>query len=118
MKVVKSNRELSVEETFFHAMAPGKLRMKDIIGTAIEIDTWAIVDDGVADEEGNYKEKLILSIRDTAGTGYSSNSPTFIKDFEKMESLFDSMGKKLDKVLVIGGTSKNGREFVDCSYPM
>lgn len=118
MKILRSNRELSVEETFFHAMAPGKMKMKDMSGTEIDIDTWAIVDDGSTAEDGTYKEKMILSIRDKGGAGYSTNSPTFIKDFEKMESLFSSMGRELDKVLVIMGTSKSGREFVDCSYPM
>ena len=92
----------------------GVKKISDVTGQVIEIAAWlkyADLDHTSGEEEP--KEQVILSLLSTDGESFATNSPTFIGDFDKMISLFEG---DLQKVEVISGTSKNGRQFVTCKY--
>lgn len=112
MTIIKSNKELSVKERYMLTMSPKIGKMRDVVGQRVEVDTYAIYTDN--DKDGN--EQTILSIMTGDGDVFATNSPTFIRDFEQLVSMFEDCGESVEAIEVINGTSKAGREFITCAY--
>ena len=116
MRIIEASKEdLTKKELYLLTMSPEIQKISDVIGQVIDIDAWLKYADSdhKAEESGEEKEQIILSLLSPEGESFATNSPTFIKDFEKMLSLFAGDLKRIE---VIAGTSKNGRQFVTCKY--
>lgn len=115
MRIIEASKtDLTKKELYLLTMSPEIQKISDVTGQVIEIAAWlkyADLDHTSGEEEP--KEQVILSLLSTDGESFATNSPTFIGDFDKMISLFEG---DLQKVEVISGTSKNGRQFVTCKY--
>lgn len=107
----KADNEYTAKERFMLTLRPDTQRMKDAKGSELEIAAWMLYSDVNADG----KEQEILSILTTEQETYATNSATFKRDFLNMWDAFSQSGETLEKVAVIGGTSKSGREFITCT---
>lgn len=113
MKIVDSSENLTPKEIYSLTMSPKYRKMKDAIGSRIEIEAWASYED-VNKKTGEIQE--ILAIMTPDGEIFATNSPTFKEDFFQMQGLFRDMGETVHAISVISGTSKAGREFISCAY--
>lgn len=113
MKIINSSENLTPKEIYSLTSSPKIRRMKDSIGSRIEIGAWAFYED-VNRKTGEIQE--VLSIMTPDGEIFATNSPTFKEDFLQMQDLFRDMGETVHAISVISGTSKAGREFISCAY--
>lgn len=113
MKIVNSSANLTPKEIYSLTMSPKTQKMKDVIGSRIEIGAWAAYED-VNKKTGELQE--VLAIMTPEGEIFATNSPTFKEDFFQMQELFQNMGEIVHSISVISGISKAGREFISCAY--
>lgn len=57
-----------------------------------------------------------VAIMDKDGVVYSSASPTFIRDFDRMIAIFSEFDEVVHTIEVVSGTSRNGRNYLTCRY--
>lgn len=113
MKIIDSSENLTPKEIYNLTMSPKTGKMKDAIGSRIEIGAWAVYED-LNKKTGEIQEVLAITTPD--GEIFATNSPTFKEDFFQMWELFRDMGETVHTISVISGTSKAGREFISCAY--
>ena len=113
MKIINSSENLTPKEIYNLTMSPKTQKMKDAIGSRIEIGAWAEYED-VDKKTGELHE--VLAIMTPEGETFATNSLTFKEDFFKMQDLFSNMGETVHAISVISGTSKANREFISCAY--
>ena len=113
MKITHSSENLAPKEIYSLTMSPKTQKMKDAIGSRIEIGAWASYED-VNKKTGELQE--VLAIMTPEGEIFATNSPTFKEDFFQMQELFQNMGETVHAISVVSGTSKAGREFISCAY--
>ena len=110
MTILKSYPEtLSKKDLYNLTMCPKTQKMTTAKGSILEVAAWCLYDD--VDKEGEVRR--VLSIQTPEGEIFATNSATFQDDFQRMVDLFDGVVSAIE---VISGTSKGGREFIDCSY--
>lgn len=85
--------------------APGDNLQKHV-GDVISVKEWCFFKDG--DSEGRQRE--ILAIVSMENKIYRTISPTFRRSFDDIVSNFFER----PVISVIAGTSKSGRDFIDC----
>lgn len=108
MKIIKESRDFTKKEKY--NMTKGA-----------EIQTIGNLEDGTMfepngfmlfeDEKQDGTKVEILSIIDTDGRVYCSQSPTFKRSFEDITEIMEDENFTIKK---ISGTTKAGREYVDC----
>ena len=113
MKIINSSENLTPKEIYSLTMSPKTQKMKDALGSRIEIGAWASYED-VNKKTGELQE--VLAIMTPEGEIFATNSPTFKEDFFQMLDLFNQMGETVHAISVISGTSKAGRDFISCAY--
>lgn len=113
MKILMTNRELSILERYSMTRDAKIQRMRDAIGSRLEIDAVCLYED--EDKDGKTQE--LLSIKTTDGEIFATNSTTFIREFKAIMELFEGCEESLKAITVISGVSKGGREFITVSNP-
>lgn len=112
MEILRTSHDLTPVEVYNLVMTPEAGRMRDHQGERVELSAWCIYMDG--DHNGEVQKLLAVNTPD--GQTLTTNSPTFIDDFERMVDLFISFGQTVPALIVISGKSKAGREFITCKY--
>lgn len=102
--------ELTKKHIYALTMSPKIGRMKDAKGSQLDVAAWCIYED--ADKDGEVRQ--VLSIATPEDEVLATNSMTFMTDFLSMVELFGPGG--VDRIEIISGMSKNGREYITCSY--
>lgn len=107
MEIINASRTLDKREIY--ALTRGQnISLKDVEdGVEITPDVWALYTDTNA--KGNEVE--ILSVKDSGGDIFTTNSPTFKDEFEYIANL---MSGEEYAVRVIKRQSKAGRTFITC----
>lgn len=109
MTITKISKELNKKELYKMTMDAGIKKMKDFVGSSIDVYAYCIFTDFNSKDE---KEVEVLSVMDTDGSVYATNSATFKKDFLDIAALME--GEDFS-VGVTSGTSNAGREFITCT---
>lgn len=109
MTITKISKELNKKELYKMTMDAGIKKMKDYVGSSIDVYAYCIYTDFNSKDE---KDVEVLSVMDTDGSVFATNSATFKKDFLNIVTLMD--GEDFS-VGVTSGTSKAGREFITCT---
>lgn len=109
MTITKISKELSKKEQYKMTMDAGIKKMKDFVGASIDVYAYCVYKDFNSKDN---KEVEVLSVMDTDGAVYATNSATFKKDFMNIAALME--GEDFS-VGVTSGTSKAGREFITCT---
>lgn len=109
MTITKISKELNKKELYKMTMDAGIKKMKDFVGSSIDVYAYCVYTDFNSKDN---KEVEVLSVMDTDGAVYATNSATFKKDFMNIATLME--GEDFS-VGVTSGTSKAGREFITCT---
>lgn len=107
MEIKEQSRQFDKREVY--KLTRGQsINMKDAIGTAFEPDGYILY------EEENSKGELveILAVLSKQGSVYSTMSATFKREFKYLWDLMDGDSFTL---AVIGGVTKNNRDYVSCT---
>ena len=107
MRVIKSSGNMDKKAMFNMTEGGTSNKVSDAIGEVLHIDSWVMYET----EDSKGQPVTALSILEKDGLIYATISETFIKKFVKILDYME--GEDFD-VKVIGGTSKNERQFVDC----
>lgn len=110
MRIIEKSREMKKSEIFKMTKDPAIQKMSDNVGLKIEVESWLIY----SDLNSKGEEQTILSIADKEGNIYATNSATFREQFFDICDMLE--GEPVDVVEVVSGVSKNGREYITCSY--
>ena len=111
MQITKSYPEtLSKKQSYDLTMSPKTQKMSSAKGSKLEVAAWAVYED--ADRNGELRR--VLAIQTADGEIFATNSSTFQSDFLAMADLFGPGG--VDRIEVISGQSKAGREYITCAY--
>lgn len=104
MQIINSTEGLSKKDIYAMTHGTGMKKMSDNEGAVIPVAKFVTYAD--VNKDGELVE--ILSIMDDKGNVYATNSPTAMKEFEFIRTL---MGDDPFAVVVVKGTSKNGRIY-------
>lgn len=113
INVTRTSANLDKTQQYFLTLAPNVKKMTDKSGEVIAVDAFCIYEDTSVTKSGEEKTQTILSIKTPDNNVYGTNSMTFIKSFVDMMDFFNDDVKY---ILVDCGTSKNGREFIQCVF--
>lgn len=103
-----SSKELNKVEAYMMTASNQGTSMKDVPDNAeITVKIWALVE-RTNEDTGETLE--LLSIFD-GQTVYVAQSKTFIKSFEEIANIMADDNYKIRK---ISGTTRSGREYIDC----
>lgn len=111
MVVINKSAEFTPEELYKMVLAPNGEKMTNHVGEVISCEKYVVYED----VDGNGEVRKVMSICD-GETVYATNSPTFIRDFERIRGLMESLDTVPHHVRIERGTSKNGRNFISCVY--
>lgn len=106
----KSANVVSAFDLYKLVQSPERKKMTDIKGQTIELDKWVLYTE--PDKDG--KEMSMLSISTVDGNTYCTNSATFCRSFESAVATFAQFGEEFHSIQIVTGTSKNGRDYIDC----
>ena len=113
INVIRTSKDLNKTQQYFLTLAPNVQKMSDKAGEIIKVEAFCIYEDVSTTKNGEEKTSTVLSIKTPDNKVYGTNSMTFIKSFTDMIDFFDG---DVNYILVDSGTSKNGREFIQCVY--
>ena len=113
INVIRTSKDLNKTQQYFLTLAPNVQKMSDKAGEIIKVEAWCVYEDVSTTKNGEEKTSTVLSIKTPDNNVYGTNSMTFIKSFTDMVDFFEG---EVNYILVDSGTSKNGREFIQCVY--
>ena len=112
MEIIKMSKNVEGADLYFLTTSPEIQKMTTVKGGTLALDKWVLF----ADEDRKSGEmRRVLSIK-SGDKMYATNSETFIESFKTMMACFDKMGLDVHHIRVSTGTSKGGREFINCVY--
>lgn len=109
MTITKISKELDKKELYKMTMDAGIKKMKDYVGSTIDVYAYCIYTDFNSKDN---KEVEILSVMDTDGSVFATNSATFKRDFLNIATLMEGEDFSIG---VTSGTSKTDRMFITCT---
>lgn len=107
MNIIKSSGNIDKKAMFNMTEGGTSNKVSDAVGEVLELDAWVMYE--TEDSKGQPVTALAMLEKD--GLIYATISETFIRKFNKIVAYMD--GEDFN-IKVVGGTSKNGRQFVDC----
>lgn len=114
MKTIYETPNLDKKTKYNMMKAPDMEKMSAHVGDVISVKCFLMRDDDIMIDEGVIKHNFILSIMDDQGVIYSTNSPTFIREFNAAYEVFGA--EDIHHVEIVGGRSKAGRNYITCKY--
>lgn len=119
-KLIKASKDLDAKELYMHMLAQGAKKMADHKGETLAIKSWCLyesTEEKTDKKTGEIKTEVkeVLSIHTDDGDILGTISDTFKRDFFAMQDFFTSRGLAVPNIKIIGGTSKNEREYITCT---
>lgn len=109
MNIIAQSGELTRKESYNLMEDPNQSKMSDHVGEVLEMKAWILYENTNKDGQ----DQKVLSIMEESGLVSSTISPTFIKSFENILDFMKGSDEEWT-IQVLGGTSKNGREYITC----
>lgn len=112
--IIKTNADPMNKKAIYRLTRASTIRVQDIEkGTSFPIDDYIIYEEDKIQKKGGVEEtvtqKVLTFVSGNVRVG--TVSPTFIEEFEYIVDLMD--GEPFT-IIITGGTSKGGRQFVSC----
>lgn len=114
MKTIYETPNLDKKTQYNLMKAPDMEKMSAHVGDVISVKCFSMRDDERVVDDGEVKHNFVLSIMDDQGVIYSTNSPTFIREFSDAYDVFGA--EDIHRVEIVGGRSKAGRNYITCKY--
>lgn len=116
MKIIKTNiqeNEYTMELMFAMFEDESRIRLSDIVGTTVEFNHYAIVEDENA--KGEVVKTLSIEEAETHNV-YVTTSTSFIQSFERITTMAEKCGADFRKVSVFFKKSQRGRNFLVAGF--
>ena len=111
MEIIRTNIDKANKKEVYKLTKSESQRVQDVEkGVSLPVDKWALYTETKRDKNGNETEQTVLAIV-SGGMKISTISQTFISSF--MECV-DLMEGEDFSIVITGGTSKGGRQYVNC----
>lgn len=111
MNIIRTNIDTSDKKAVYRLTKSESQRVQDVErGLSLPVDKWALYTETKRAKDGTESEQTVLAIV-SGGMKISTISKTFIDSF--LECV-DLMGDDAFSIVITGGTSKGGRQFVNC----
>lgn len=111
MKILRTNIDISNKKAVYRLTKGDSQRVQDVEkGLSLPVDNWALYEETKLDRNGEEQTQTVLSIL-AGGMKISTISKTFIDSFLEIVEL---MEEDPFSIVITGGTSKGGRQYVDC----
>ena len=111
MTIIRTNIDTTDKKAVYKLTKAESQRVQDVEkGLSLPVDKWAIYTETKKNKNGEETEQTVLAIV-SGGMKISTISQTFIDSF--LECV-DLMEDEPFSIIITGGTSKGGRQFVNC----
>lgn len=116
MKIVEKSRQMTVSEMYKMTRATDIRKMEMAQGSRLNVDDFILFEDEKIDKKtGEASIVTVLAVRD-GNDVFATISATFKEEFFAIKAMCEEAGEKFDHVDVTSGTSRNGRNFITCSF--
>lgn len=111
MKIIRSNINEADKKAVYKLTKAESQRVQDVEkGLSLPVDKWCIYEETKKNTKGEDITQTVLAIV-SGGMKISTISQTFINSFMECVDLMDN---DPFSIIITGGTSKGGRQFVNC----
>lgn len=111
MNIIRTNIDTANKKEVYKLTKANSQRVQDVEqGLSLPVDKWALYTENKRKKDGTEEEQTILAIV-SGGMKISTISQTFIDSFLECVDLME--GEPFT-IIISGGTSKGGRQFVNC----
>lgn len=108
MKILRTNCDTANKKELYRLTKAASVRVQDAdAGTPIPVGLWAYYEE----EKEDVSVRPVLAIVTADGRKLATISSTFIRSFLE---IVDLMEDEAFAIVIIHGTSKGGRGYVDC----
>ena len=112
MRILAASENLSMVDSYNLTRNPETERMSNHVGETLAVERYMVREE----ERPDTGEVItIVSINDGTTT-YSTNSPTFVREFMAILEMAKNAGAAIHHIKVASGTSKRGREYNTCVF--
>lgn len=112
MEIIKTNIDTTNKKQLYRLTKSESQRVQDMErGVSLPVEQYALYTEEYQKKDGSADTRTVLAVTIKGGMKIATISGTFIKSF--ME-IVDLMGDEEFSIVITGGTSKGGREFVNC----
>lgn len=110
MEIIKKSREdITNKELYFLINSPEIKKASDLRGKTVDLLDWVLY----KDKNNNTDEDMeLLSLKTPEGV-YATNSPTMIREFDKIVACF---GTDFHKIKIYEQKSAKGRSYTLCTF--
>ena len=108
MEIINKSRELTGREQYKLTKGKSAQSIKEAVGLTINVDLWCVY----KDENQRKEEVEVLAIMDKEGQVYTTISDVFKRSFLDIVDEFKT--EELPPIVVLEGTTRSGRTYVDC----
>ena len=112
MKILCATDNLTMKDSYDLTRNPECERMSNHVGETIAVEKYMVREE---DRPDTGEVITIVSINDGAKT-YSTNSPTFVREFLSILEMAKNANAKIGHIRVASGVSKKGREYCTCIF--
>ena len=111
MNIIRTNIDVSDKKAVYKLTKAESQRVQDVEkGLSLPVDKWAVYTETKKGKNGEETEQTVLAIV-SGGMKISTITNTFIDSFMEVVDIMD--GDPFS-IIITGGTSKGGRQFVNC----
>lgn len=111
MNIVRTNIDTNNKKAVYKLTKAESQRVQDLEqGVSFPVDSWALYEEDKLKKDGTTEKQTILAVV-SGGVKFATISQTFINSF--MECV-DLMENDPFSIIITGGTSKGGRQYVNC----
>ena len=112
MNIIRSNIDTNNKREVYRLTKSESKRVQDMErGVSLPVKQWCIYSETVKKKDGNTDTRTVLSVVVDGGVKIATISNTFITSFLE---IVDIMDDEPFSIIITGGTSKGGREYVNC----
>ena len=111
MNIIRTNIDTNNKKAVYKLTKADSQRVQDLEqGCSFPVDAWALYEEDKLKKDGTSEKQTVLAVV-SGGVKFATISQTFINSFMECVDLMD--GEPFS-IIITGGTSKGGRQYVNC----
>lgn len=112
MKIIKATENLTMKDKYDLTRNPETERMSNHKDEILSIDQFMI-----REEENQKDEEVVTIVSIKSGENiYATNSAVFVREFTALVGMAEEANETIHHIKIVGGKSKNNRDFISCVY--
>ena len=112
MTIIKSTADLGMKDKYDLTRNPETERMSNHKDEVLSVDQFMI---RTEPNQKTGEDVTIVSIK-SGDTIYATNSTVFVREFAALVGMAEEANDTIHHIKVVGGHSKNNRDFISCVY--